>query len=98
HDHDEFDSLVIDLPEVQREPLLAVLAELVKAQNILRVKGFAALPGKPMRLLVQGVGSRFDHHFDRPWQADEARRTRLVFIGQALDEAALRAALAAAMA
>lgn len=98
HDHDEFDSLVIDLPEVQREPLLAVLAELVKAQAILRVKGFAALPGKPMRLLVQGVGSRFDHHFDRPWQEGEARRTRLVFIGQELDEAALRAALASAAA
>lgn len=96
HDHDEFQSVVIELPAVEREPLLAALADLVKAQPILRVKGFAALPGKPMRLLVQGVGSRFDSHFDRPWQPDEARRTRLVFIGQQLDEAALRAALARA--
>lgn len=96
HDHDEFQSLVIELPEMQREPLLAALADVVKAQDILRIKGFAALPGKPMRLLVQGVGSRFDSHFDRPWAEGELRRTRLVFIGQALDEAALRGRLAQA--
>lgn len=98
HDHDAFDSLVIELPEIEREPLLVALAALVKQHDILRVKGFAALPGKPMRLLVQGVGSRFDHHFDRPWAEGETRRTRLVFIGQDLDEAALRAGLAPALA
>ena len=95
HDHDEFDSLVVDLPELEPEPLLAALAALVEAQGILRVKGFVAVPGKPMRLLVQGVGRRFDSHYDRRWRDDEARTTRLVLIGQDLDEAALRARLAA---
>ena len=35
-----------------------------------------------MRLLVQGVGARFQHHFDRAWRPDEARASRLVVIGQ----------------
>ncbi|WP_280190424.1 cobalamin biosynthesis protein CobW [Delftia sp. PS-11] len=90
HDHDEFDSLVIELPAVDRERLLAALETLVRQQSILRVKGFAEIPGKPMRWLLQGVGRRFDHHFDRAWREGEARGTRLVFIGQDLDEAALR--------
>ena len=98
HDHDEFDSLVIELPAVDRDRLLAVLERLVVAHTIYRVKGFVAIPGKPMRLLVQGVGKRFDHHFDRQWREDEAKRTQLVFIGEDLDEAVLREALQAAVA
>ena len=94
HDHDAFDAFDLTLPPVEREALLQLLAQLVARQPILRVKGFAALPGKPMRLLVQGVGQRLTHHFDRPWRADETRQTRLVFIGQGLDQAAIRAALA----
>jgi len=93
HDHDEFDSLVIELPPVDRDSLLAVLGQLVEQHTIYRVKGFVAIPGKPMRLLVQGVGRRFDHHFDRRWRDGEAQRTRLVFIGEDLDEAMLRKAL-----
>ena len=93
HDHDDFDSLVVDLPPVDRDRLLAALAKLVGEQTIYRIKGFAAIPGKPMRLLLQGVGKRFDHHFDRRWNDGEAQRTRLVFIGADLDEAALHKAL-----
>ncbi|WP_347486220.1 cobalamin biosynthesis protein CobW [Vandammella animalimorsus] len=93
HDHDEFDALQLELPELEREPLLAALAELVQRHAILRIKGFVAVPGKPMRLLVQGVGKRFDAHFDRPWPTGQARSTRLVFIGQQLDAAQLRAEL-----
>ena len=93
HDHDEFDAHVLELPAVDRARLLAALARLVEQQTILRVKGFAEIPGKPMRWLLQGVGRRFDHHFDRAWRDDERRGTRLVFIGQDLDEAALRAGL-----
>ncbi|WP_353179175.1 cobalamin biosynthesis protein CobW [Delftia acidovorans] len=93
HDHDDFDSYVIDLPAVDRDRLLAALETLVEQHSILRVKGFAEIPGKPMRWLLQGVGRRFDHHFDRAWREGEARGTRLVFIGQDLDEAALRKGL-----
>ena len=48
---------------------------------MLRIKGFAPVDGKPMRLVVQGVGRRVAHHFDRPWKAGEARDGRLVVIG-----------------
>ena len=68
------------------------------SSGILRIKGFAAIPGKPMRLLLQGVGQRFDKHFDRAWQADEVRVSRLIVIGQQLDQAAITAELQAALA
>ncbi|MFG9848932.1 cobalamin biosynthesis protein CobW [Pseudomonas aeruginosa] len=98
HDHDEFDSFHVDLPEVEESALLEALGELVERHDILRIKGFAAIPGKPMRLLVQGVGKRFDRHFDRKWLADEARSTRLVVIGQELDQAAIANQLRTALA
>ncbi|HHW1842617.1 TPA: cobalamin biosynthesis protein CobW [Pseudomonas aeruginosa] len=98
HDHDEFDSFHVDLPEVEEVALLEALGELVERHDILRIKGFAAIPGKPMRLLVQGVGKRFDRHFDRKWLADEVRSTRLVVIGQELDQAAIANQLRTALA
>ena len=98
HDHDEFDAFDVVLPEAEEARLLAALKEAVAKHGILRVKGFAAIPGKAMRLLVQGVGQRFDRHFDRAWGADEARQTRLVLIGQDLDRAAIEAELKAVLA
>ena len=97
HDHDAFDSISIDLPQADEALLLDALTQLVVQHGILRVKGFAAIPNKPMRLLIQGVGTRFDKHFDRAWAADEARITRLVLIGQDLDAAGLEAQLRAAL-
>ncbi|SDH71705.1 cobalamin biosynthesis protein CobW [Pseudomonas panipatensis] len=98
HDHDEFDSFHVDLPEVEERALLDALAALVERHAVLRIKGFAAIPGKPMRLLIQGVGKRFDKHFDRPWLASESRTTRLVLIGQELDQAAIANQLRTALA
>ena len=95
HDHDEFDAFDVVLPEAEEARLLAALKEAVAKHGILRVKGFASIPSKAMRLLVQGVGQRFDRHFDRAWGADEARQTRLVLIGQDLDSAAIEAELRA---
>ena len=43
-----------------------------------RMRAFA---GKPMRLLVQAVGPRVSHHYDRAWTAAEGRQGRLVVIG-----------------
>ena len=95
HDHDEFDSLVVKLPQVEREALLACLAALVAEHAIYRVKGFVALADKPMRLVVQGVGTRFDSYFDRRWAAGETPQTHLVLIGHELDAARITAALTA---
>jgi len=98
HDHDDFASFAVSLPE-QADPaaLLNRLAPVIAAHDILRVKGFAAVAGKTMRLVLQGVGARLSHYYDRDWRPDESRATRLVVIGRSgLDEAAIRAALAAA--
>jgi cobalamin biosynthesis protein CobW len=82
HDHDDFESFVVELPEVMRpEDLAARVAAAAEAADVLRVKGFAAVEGRPMRLLVQAVGSRVTHHYDRAWRPDEPRSTRLVVIG-----------------
>ncbi|MGY4532321.1 cobalamin biosynthesis protein CobW [Pseudomonas sp. TE3786] len=98
HDHDEFDSFSVELPEVEEAQLLAALNELVERHGVLRIKGFAAIPNKPMRLLIQGVGKRFDKHFDRAWRSDEARASHLVIIGQELDQAAISNELRTALA
>ena len=95
HDHDDFATFAVDVTVASPEALLERLKAVVEAHDILRVKGFVAVPGKPMRLLVQGVGARFRTGFDRPWRPDEARASRLVVIAeQGIDEAAVRAALA----
>jgi len=95
HDHDDFDSFDIELDPIADPGALADrLAPLIAAHDILRIKGFAAVVGKDMRLVVQAVGPRIQHYFDRPWGAAEARRTRLVVIGQkGLDRGAITAAL-----
>ncbi|MET4698302.1 cobalamin biosynthesis protein CobW [Constrictibacter sp. MBR-5] len=97
HDHDDFDSFVVELPEIASPQVFASRIALAVAEfDILRVKGFAAVAGKDMRLVVQGVGPRLQHYFDRGWQPGEARRTRLVVIGHhGLDAAAVSARLAA---
>ena len=93
HAHDHFDSHVITVGEVDGDKLQSALQQLLAEHNIYRAKGFAALPGKPMRQVLQAVGKRLDVHFDRLWGADEARRTQLVFIGKELSAEVLTAAL-----
>ncbi|MEK1868709.1 MAG: GTP-binding protein, partial [Ensifer adhaerens] len=97
HDHDEFDSFVVELgsiadPAAFIDRLKGVIAE----HDVLRLKGFADVPSKPMRLLIQAVGARIDQYYDRAWGAGEKRGTRLVVIGlHDMDEAAVRAAITA---
>ncbi|WP_375196812.1 cobalamin biosynthesis protein CobW [Sphingobium sp.] len=97
HDHDDFESFIVELGELDSpEPLLAALAETIAAHDILRVKGFLSIRGRPARLVLQAVGPRIQHHYDRPWQAQETRASRLVVIGQhGLDRAVIEAALGA---
>ncbi|WP_372799912.1 cobalamin biosynthesis protein CobW [Paracoccus seriniphilus] len=82
HEHDDFDTVVIDLPEFDDPAsVTAAVERLAREQNILRVKGHVAIAGKPMRLLVQAVGTRVRHQFDRPW-GDLPRQSRLVVIAE----------------
>jgi len=96
HEHDDFESFVVPLPETDGpDALVARMQRVAAAHGVLRMKGFAAVTGKPMRLAIQGVGTRFRQEFDRPWAAGEARAGHLVVIGQTgLDRAAIEAGLA----
>ena len=95
HEHDDFESIVVDIPEIA-DPvdLVERIEAMAKDQNILRVKGYAAVKGKPMRLLVQAVGTRVRQQYDQPWGATE-RRGRLVVIAEHdhVNPGAIRAAL-----
>ncbi|MBV9813755.1 MAG: GTP-binding protein, partial [Acetobacteraceae bacterium] len=83
HEHDDFESFVVPVAEVASpETLLVRLRGVTEAHDILRIKGFVAVRDKPMRLVVQGVGARFRHHFDRAWQTGEKRSGALVVIGE----------------
>jgi cobalamin biosynthesis protein CobW len=96
HAHDHFDSCVIALGAVDTDKLLSAIQELIAEHSIYRVKGFVASGNKPMRQVVQAVGERVAHYFDRLWDPEEARQTRLVFIGKGLDADRLRTTLSAA--
>ncbi|MBP2297631.1 cobalamin biosynthesis protein CobW [Azospirillum picis] len=96
HDHDDFTSFVVELPS-QPDPaaLVKTLEEVAGLHGVLRLKGFIDVSGKPMRLLVQGVGTRVQTHFDRLWKPGEERRSRLVVIGETgLDREAVTRAIA----
>src|ERR1700730_4279651 len=96
HDHDDFDSAVFEISAIaDRDAWLRGLVDIAERHDVLRIKGFVEVRGKPMRLLVQGVGNRFRKSFDRPWGAGEPRRGRLVVIGaQGLDKASIAQLLA----
>ena len=91
HDHDDFDSFVVEVPEISDPNALAArVVALAENSDVLRVKGFLAVAGKPMRLLLQAVGPRVSHHYDRAWPTADARAGRLVVIGlKGLDRAAV---------
>ena len=97
HDHDDFDSFVLDVPALNDPDRFVERLRTVAAEHdVLRMKGFLDVRGKPMRLLVQGVGTRFRQQFDRPWGTGAARAGRLVVIGEkGLDRAAIATALGA---
>jgi cobalamin biosynthesis protein CobW len=91
HDHDEFTSFRLELPQLKKpEDLLARLLLAIERHDILRVKGFLNIVGKEMRLVLQGVGPRLQHYYDRAWAPGEERSSRLVVIGlKGLDHAAI---------
>ena len=97
HEHDDFESVVIELGEVEdAEALKEAIVRLAREQNILRVKGYVAVKDKPMRLLVQAVSERLRAQFDQPW-GDTPRRSQLVVIAEHddINPEAIRSVLAA---
>ena len=92
HDHDDFDTFSLEVTDSpSADDLLRRLGAAIAEHDVLRVKGFAHIPGKDMRLLIQAVGGRIQHYYDRDWRDGEDRTTRLVVIGRkGLDEGSVR--------
>ena len=83
HDHQDFESAIFNIAELDSpEILLNKIKILANEQHILRVKGFVSITGKPMRLLVQAVGSRVRSQFDKMWHPDDIRRGQIVVIAE----------------
>jgi len=91
HDHDDDINSIEFICDRTFEPksLIEKLQQLVQKEEIYRIKGFVDVPDKSMRLVLQGVGNRFDTFYDRLWSKEETRQTRLVFIGRSLTNESL---------
>ena len=94
HHHDEQMQSVsarIDGP-VDPEKFMPWISNLTQVQgpDILRCKGIVAFPGEPKRFDCQGVHMILDGDVQGEWGADEARVSRVVFIGRNLDPEAIR--------
>ena len=83
HDHEDFESAVFSIDDLSSpEFLIDRVKRLADEEHILRVKGYAVVSGKPMRLLVQAVGGRVRTQYDRMWLPEEPKQGQLVVIAE----------------
>ncbi|BAF15667.1 uncharacterized protein [Oryza sativa Japonica Group] len=80
---------VLDLDEVN-DWLERLVEE--KGEDLYRLKGVISVNESTGRFVFQGVHSMLEGCPAKPWEPDEKRFNKLVFIGRNLDEAALRKA------
>ncbi|MCG8761912.1 cobalamin biosynthesis protein CobW [Tenacibaculum finnmarkense] len=86
HHNDDIKTVLLEYSETTDiKALVKDLKKLVENHEIYRIKGFVNIPNKPMRMVLQGVGSRFDYYFERPWGENEERKTSLVVIGKNIE-------------
>ncbi|SEQ12034.1 cobalamin biosynthesis protein CobW [Faunimonas pinastri] len=91
HEHDDFDSFVLDLTAPDRATLEARVRSAMAVDGVLRIKGLVSLDGREAPLAVQAVGPRVETWF----VPDASRQRGLVVIGlAALDRSAVEAVLA----
>jgi G3E family GTPase len=92
HDEDIGSVAIRHAGEVDPERFVRWLNELVQRDgpDILRCKGIVAFEDEPKRFVFQGVHQILDGDLQREWKDDEARVSRLVFIGRKLKEAEIR--------
>ncbi|WP_010630017.1 GTP-binding protein [Halomonas sp. KM-1] len=95
HEHDE---QVTSISLTATRPLLPErfdtwISEVLRTDgvNILRCKGILDLLGQERRYVFQSVHMLANGTSTKPWQSDEARHSRLVFIGRDLDAKKLQA-------
>ena len=86
HHNDDVKTVLLEYAETADiKALVKDLKKLVEDHEIYRIKGFVNIPNKPMRMVLQGVGSRFDYYFERAWGANEKRKTSIVVIGKNIE-------------
>ncbi|ALU74672.1 cobalamin biosynthesis protein CobW [Tenacibaculum dicentrarchi] len=86
HHNDDIKTVLLEYSETTDiKALVKDLKKLVEDHEIYRIKGFVNIPNKPMRMVLQGVGARFDYYFERPWGENEERKTSLVVIGKNIE-------------
>ncbi|MCD8453826.1 cobalamin biosynthesis protein CobW [Tenacibaculum finnmarkense genomovar ulcerans] len=86
HHNDDIKTVLLEYSETSDiKAFVKDLKKLVEDHEIYRIKGFVNIPNKPMRMVLQGVGSRFDYYFERPWGANEERKTSIVVIGKNIE-------------
>jgi G3E family GTPase len=100
HDHHDHGHVIDDIKGVSLrldkplsgEKVTQWLNQLLQERgpDILRAKGILDVKGEPRRLVFQAVHMIMEGDWQREWRADEARSSRMVFIGRNLDEADLR--------
>merc|ERR1711998_125079 len=101
HSHDNsVTSVSISLPgelvlDVVQEWVSKLLQE--KGTDIFRMKGVLAIEHSEQRFVYQAVHMIFDGNFTEPWQPDEDKENKLVFIGKNLNAKELKAAFAACL-
>jgi G3E family GTPase len=59
---------------------------LERSEDIYRMKGILSVQGMDERFVFQGVHDLFEGSVDRPWESDEPRINKIVFIGKNLDK------------
>ena len=92
HHDDDMLSFSFRAGEVDPDKFMPWISDLTQREgpNILRCKGIVAFPQEPKRFVFQGVHMILDGDLSREWRPDEKRESRVVFIGRALDEGAIR--------
>ena len=97
HDHDDFESFVVDRGPVAepRSPSRAGLPRRSARTTCCGSRASSTCPAATGARSCRRSATASQQHFDRAWRAGEARATRLVVIGRkGLDRAAIAAALA----
>jgi cobalamin biosynthesis protein CobW len=90
HDHDDFDSFVLDVAASDRATLERRIVDAMAIDGMLRIKGLVAIDGRAAPLSVQAVGPRVETWF----VPEAARKTGLVVIGlKGLDRGKVEQAL-----
>jgi G3E family GTPase len=91
HHHEEnphsVKSISLTAGELNPDMFFPWINQVTQAQgpNILRMKGILAFKGDSQRYVIQGVHMIVEGDHQRDWKEDEARDSRLVFIGRDLN-------------